>query len=121
MKELKHLHFYIRILYKCFICSLLLIFPFSLSAEEEYVLIIKNHQFIPDKIELPQNKKIKLIIDNQDDTVEEFESFDLRREKIIPANGKIKITIGPLEPGEYKFFGEFHQETAQGIVIVQNK
>ncbi len=119
MQELKHLHFYSKILYKYLICILLLIIPFSLLAEEEYEIIIKNHQFIPDKLELPQNQKIKLIINNQDDTVEEFESFDLRREKIIPASGKIKITIGPLEPGEYKFFGDFHQETAQGIIIVK--
>jgi len=82
-------------------------------------LIIKDHKFIPDILEIPANKKIKLIVHNQDDEVEEFESFDLRREKLIPAKGKIKVNIGPLEPGEYKFFGEFHMQTAQGKIIVK--
>ena len=52
-------------------------------------------------------------------TVEEFESFDLKREKIIPAKGKVIVIVGPLSSGEYSFFGEFHQETAQGKLIVK--
>jgi hypothetical protein len=105
---------------KIFYCiCFFFVLPLTLSANEEYLLIIKDHKFIPDILEMPANKKIKLIVHNQDDEVEEFESFDLRREKIIPAKGKIKVNIGPLEPGEYKFFGEFHIQTAQGKIIVK--
>jgi hypothetical protein len=89
-----------------------------LFANEEYELIIKEHKFIPDHLVVPANKKISLIIYNQDNEVEEFESFQLRREKIIPANGKIKINIGPLSSGEYNFFGDFHRESAKGVIIV---
>jgi hypothetical protein len=98
---------------------LFLIIPLNLIAIEEYTIIIKNHHFIPDKLVVPKDKKIKILLDNQDNEVEEFESFDLRREKIIPFNSQVTINIGPLDAGEYKFFGDFHSKTAQGIIIAQ--
>ena len=98
---------------------LLLILPLNLLANEEYVLVIKEHKFIPECLKIPSGVKIRLLIENHDDETEEFESFDLRREKIIPANEKIIINIGPLDPGEYRFFGDFHSETAQGIIKVE--
>ena len=97
---------------------ILLILPFYAFAFDEYVIVIKDHKFIPERLEIPANVKVKLVVDNQDDEVEEFESFDLRREKIVPARGKIKINIGPLGPGEYKIFGDFHSNSANGLIIV---
>ena len=82
-----------------------------------YEIIIKDHKFIPEKLEVPTGKKVRLLIRNTDSTVEEFESFDLKREKIVPSNGKIKVSIGPLKPGTYNYFGEFHAKTAQGQII----
>ncbi|MFY9589835.1 cupredoxin domain-containing protein [Rickettsia endosymbiont of Halotydeus destructor] len=84
----------------------------------EVNIIIKNHRFIPDIVEVPKNTKLRLIINNQDDTVEEFESNDLHREKIVMPNSSINIILAPLSPGRYDFFGDFHQETAQGALIV---
>ena len=90
---------------------------FSFAAKPTFTITIKNHQFSPQELIVPANEKIKLIIENQDSTAEEFESYDLNREKIVTGNGKITIFIGPLKPGEYKYFGEFHEDTAQGIII----
>ena len=84
-------------------------------------LVIKNHQFQPKILELPAGKKIRLTIYNQDDTIEEFESIALKREKIILANSYARIILAPLKQGEYKFFGEFHEDTAQGKIIVKEK
>jgi len=89
----------------------------SHAEREVFKIIIKNHQFLPKELIVPANEKIKLIVENQDPTAEEFESYDLNREKIVTGNGKITIFIGPLKPGEYKYFGEFHEDTAQGIII----
>ncbi len=91
----------------------------ELLALEQYTITIKNHHFIPDKLIIPSSKKIKIIIDNQDDEVEEFESFDLHREKIVPGKSKIIIKIGPLEAREYRFFGDFHRKTANGLIIAE--
>ena len=35
------------------------------------------------------------------------------------AGQTVTIFLGPLEPGEYKFFGDFHQDTAQGVLEVK--
>lgn len=80
---------------------------------------IRDHLFWPSEIIVPANTKVKLMIYNRDPTSEEFESYELNREKVILGNRKAIIFIGPLLPGEYPFFGEFHPETAQGKVIVE--
>lgn len=82
-------------------------------------LIIKDHKFLPEVLILPAGKKIKIKVHNQDATIEEFESRDLKREKIISGNSKAVIILAPLKVGEYKFFGEFHEETAQGKIIIK--
>ena len=82
-------------------------------------LVIKDHLFYPSELIVPVNKKIKLIVDNQDSTPEEFESYELNREKVILGNSKAMIFIGPLAPGEYPFFGEFNMATAQGKLIAK--
>ncbi len=82
-------------------------------------LVISQHRFQPAEITVPANTKVKLVIDNQDNTAEEFESHALNREKVIPANKTGVIFIGPLKPGKYEFFGEFHPSTAKGTVIVK--
>ena len=89
------------------------------AADNEFVIVIKDHKFFPAKITVPASTKIKLIIENQDVTPEEFESFDLNREKVVSGNGKITIFIGPLKPGKYSYFGDFHQTSAQGTIIAE--
>lgn len=84
-----------------------------------FQLVIKNHRFEPATLELPAGQKIKLVIENQDPTPEEFESHQLNREKIIPANGKTSIFLGPLDAGRYPFFGEFNPKTAIGTIVVK--
>ncbi|MCH8348449.1 MAG: cupredoxin domain-containing protein [Proteobacteria bacterium] len=68
---------------------------------------------------VPAGVKIKLIVINQDPTPEEFESFELNREKIIGGGRTAIIYIGPLKPGEYPFFGEFNMDTALGKIIAE--
>jgi sRNA-binding regulator protein Hfq len=89
------------------------------NAADEYTIMIKNHVFTPAQLTVPADKKIKLIIENQDATPEEFESYPLNREKVIAANGKASVYVGPLKPGRYPFFGEFNEATAQGTLIVE--
>ena len=84
----------------------------------EFTLAIRENRFHPQQLEVPANTRIKLIVHNQDATPEEFESYELNREKIIPGNSKATIFVGPLSPGEYPFFGEFHEQSAQGVLIV---
>ncbi|MDX2050241.1 MAG: cupredoxin domain-containing protein [Rickettsiaceae bacterium] len=80
---------------------------------------IRNNKFEPEEIKVSPGKKIKLIVTNYDNTIEEFESSSLRREKIIPPGKTVNIMLAPLSPGEYSFIGEFHPETAKGKLIVE--
>lgn len=89
------------------------------AATQEIEIIIKDHLFFPSVVEVPAGQKIRLKIINQDPTPEEFESYELNREKVIAGNRETVIFIGPLQPGEYPFFGEFNPRTAQGKVVAQ--
>jgi hypothetical protein len=80
---------------------------------------IKDHLFYPDVVIVPANTKVKLRIRNLDPTPEEFESYELNREKVIAGESETVVFIGPLPVGEYPFFGEFYPKTAQGKVVVE--
>ncbi|OGT72394.1 MAG: hypothetical protein A3H44_05515 [Gammaproteobacteria bacterium RIFCSPLOWO2_02_FULL_57_10] len=85
----------------------------------EFEIEIREHLFYPSELRIPAGQKIKLIIRNLDATPEEFESYELNREKVIVGNSQGIVFIGPLKAGEYPFFGEFNPKTAQGKVIVE--
>ncbi|RLA19471.1 MAG: cupredoxin domain-containing protein [Gammaproteobacteria bacterium] len=93
--------------------------PLSIAGSPIIEIEIRNHLFFPDVITIPADTKIKLMIYNRDNSSEEFESYELNREKIIPGKSRAVIFIGPLPAGEYPFFGEFFPKTAQGKVVVK--
>ncbi|MBL0319472.1 MAG: cupredoxin domain-containing protein [Alphaproteobacteria bacterium] len=105
---------------KVLILTSLFVFVSSVSAyAQDYQLNIKDHKFTPETLEIPAGKKVKIVIKNQDATPEEFESYELNREKIIKGNSEVSIFVGPLKAGSYPFFGEFHKEIAKGQIIVK--
>lgn len=85
----------------------------------EHRLTLLNHAFDPQTLTIPAGQKIKLILANRDASAAEFESDDLRREKIIPAKGEVVMYVGPLDPGSYAFFDDFHHDTTTGSLIVK--
>ncbi|MEJ2625373.1 MAG: cupredoxin domain-containing protein [Pseudolabrys sp.] len=85
----------------------------------DYTLTLKNHRFTPSEIKVPANKRVKLTVVNDDATPEEFESHKLRVEKVIAGKAKAVVRIGPLKPGSYPFVGEYHEDTAKGVVIAE--
>jgi hypothetical protein len=84
-----------------------------------FELEIRDHLFFPEVLVVPANTRIKLLVSNSDSSPEEFESYELNREKVIMGKRTAVIFIGPLLPGEYPFFGEFHPETALGTIVAQ--
>lgn len=84
-----------------------------------FTLTLRDHRFIPESLEVPAGRRVKLVVHNEDATVEEFESHDLGREKLVAGRGSIVVYVGPLTAGEYAFFGEYHQETANGRLIAR--
>lgn len=84
-----------------------------------YDISIRNHLFEPAELTIPANTKVRLAVHNLDPTPEEFESWELNREKVILGGQTATIFVGPLPPGEYPFFGEFNPKTAQGRLVVR--
>jgi plastocyanin len=82
-------------------------------------LTIQDHRFTPAEVTVPAGTKVKLQVSNRDASPEEFESHELNREKVIPGGQQAVIFIGPLKPGKYPFFGEYHEDTAKGVIIVK--
>lgn len=93
--------------------------PLLALATDEITIVIKDHKFTPSEVRIPAGQKVKLIIDNQDATPEEFESAELNREKIIAGKSKGTVYVGPLKAGKYPFMGEFNQATARGVIIAE--
>lgn len=104
---------------KLFLWILLINPGISFAEVPEFTIEIRDHLFFPSTLSVPAYRKIKLIIINQDSTPEEVESYELNREKVIMGGSRAIIFIGPLDPGEYPFFGEFNPKTAQGIIRAQ--
>jgi plastocyanin len=97
-----------------------LLLTFSAYAQDfEAHLTIREHKFEPAELTVPAGQKIKLLVENQDATPEEFERNELNREKIVVGKGTITVFLGPLDAGRYPFFGDFHQETAQGVLVAR--
>ncbi len=92
----------------------------SAAAEvPEFTIEIRDHLFYPSELVIPADTKVKVIVVNHDPTPEEFESYELNREKVIMGGARANIFLGPLPPGVYPFFGEFNPKTAQGSVRVE--
>src|ERR1700756_2081965 len=89
------------------------------AQEPTYTLTIKDHKFQPAEIEIPAGQKIALTVKNDDPTPEEFESIELRREKVVSGGDQITVYIGPLKAGRYEFFGDFNPTTARGHIIAK--
>lgn len=106
-----------KVIIQCLLISCL--FSFQTYADVlELDIHIKEHKFYPEILEVPAGVKIRLNIYNDDDTIEEFDSIDLKREKIILPKSSARIILAPLKPGKYHFIGEFNEDTAQGDIIV---
>jgi hypothetical protein len=77
---------------------------------------IRAQAFAPAELSVPTDVKVELHVINDDDLPAEFESYDLSREIVVPAHSQVKVFIGPLKAGRYRFFNDFHQES-EGYVV----
>lgn len=85
----------------------------------DYELLIRDGRFVPDVVEVKAGTKFRLRIRNDGPGPEEFESTELKKEKVLPAGASSNLIFQPLKPGSYAFFGEFHPQTAQGRIVAR--
>ena len=70
------------------------------------------------RIEVPAGKRIRIEVHNAGKGAAEFESVELRKEKVLAPGAESVVVIAPQSPGEYKFFDDFHQ-SARGVIVVK--
>jgi plastocyanin len=99
--------------------ALLLAVPALAADEPTFKLAARDGVFTPAVIEVPAGKRVRLEVTNEGKTPMEFESRDLKQEKVIPPGGKAMLTINAMKPGEYRFFDEFHEKTGQGKLVAK--
>lgn len=104
---------------RLFVAAFALSLPLQAFAADDYTLTLKDHAFTPAELVLPADKKVKIVVKNEDSTSAEFESKELNREKVINGNSKATIMVGPLKPGTYAFVDEFHEDVAKGKIVVK--
>ena len=85
----------------------------------EIALTIEKNRFAPEEIRVKAGQVFVLAITNKDGAPEEFESHDLRIEKVVPAGKTVRIRVPALKAGRYKFVGEYHEKTAKGVIIAE--
>lgn len=80
-------------------------------------LLLQGNRFEPSELRVPAGTRFLLVVRNADPTVAEFESAELRVERVITAGRETTLRLGPLAPGRYPFEDEFHRDTAKGVLI----
>ncbi len=88
-------------------------------ADAPIVVHLKNHKFTPSTIKVKANQPSMIVLYNDDDTADEFDSSSLKIEKVVPGKNRGNIRVRALAPGKYPFMGEYHAATAQGVVIAE--
>lgn len=112
-----------------FPARLLLVLPvafFSISqsaAEDDPAFLIEftDGRIVPPVLEVPSGTRFKLELRNTGADPVEFESVELRKEKVLGPGVTSFIVIRRLDPGEYRFFDDFHPGTAPATLIAREQ
>ena len=91
----------------------------AFGADLEIPVTIEKNRFQPDEIKVKAGTPFVLVVTNKDATPEEFESKELRIEKVIPGGKTMKIRVRALKSGSYPFIGEYHEATAKGRIVAE--
>ncbi|WP_439146388.1 cupredoxin domain-containing protein [Vibrio sp.] len=105
------------------ILLLLWVLPFYASAAEKFTveLTVNNGVFRPQVLNVPTKKIIRIKISNIGDQPAEFESIQLRKEKVLAPGASSVVVIAPLREGTYTFFDDFHLDLAKGKIVASGQ
>ncbi len=90
-------------------------------ADDDPVFLIEfaNGAIMPSVLEVPAGARFKLELRNSGSDPVEFESVELRKEKVLGPGATSFIVIRRLEPGEHHFFDDFHLYMPPATLIAQ--
>lgn len=83
----------------------------------QIAIVLRGHQFVPADVTAPAGTRIELRVHNAQKVPAEFESSSLHREQVVTPGATIRVYVGPLSPGRYEFFDDFHPATRGHLVV----
>jgi hypothetical protein len=93
----------------------------SLTAEAKdpmtYEITLKGQTFTPAELNVPAGEPFIIKLKNENDAAAEFESKDMKFEKIVAGHATIPVKVKALPGGTFEFFDEYHEEAARGTVV----
>jgi hypothetical protein len=84
-----------------------------------FVIEFADGAITPQTIEVPAGRPFKLELRNTGTSPVEFESLELRKEKVLGPGVTSFIVIRRLSSGEYRFFDDFHPGTPPALLIAR--
>ena len=84
-----------------------------------FVIEFKDGAISPPVIEVPAGTRFKLELRNTGLSPVEFESIELRKEKVLGPGVTSFIVIRSLDPGEYRFFDDFHLDMPPATLVAR--
>lgn len=84
-----------------------------------FVIEFKDGAISPSVIEVPAGTRFKLDLRNTGLSPVEFESVELRKEKVLGPGATSFIVIRNLDPGEYRFFDDFHLDMPPATLVAR--
>jgi hypothetical protein len=73
----------------------------------------------PLRLQVPANKTIEIELVNKGQGPAEFESKQLRKEKVLAPGATVTMVIRGLDPGEYDFFDDFHPDAPPAVLVAK--
>jgi plastocyanin len=89
------------------------------NAATVFVIKAERGRFQPTQLEVAPHQPFKVQVTSAEQTPIEFESFELRRERVVRPGETITVNMPALSPGTYKFFDDFHRDTPEGAIVVK--
>lgn len=85
-----------------------------------YLVEMKDGVLMPTELVVPEKTKFRLVVRNLGKKPAEFESNQLRQEKVLFMGAETTLVIIPLDVGTYDYFDDF-APTTHGKIIVKAK
>ncbi len=85
---------------------------------KEIALTIEKSRFEPREVRVKSGAPFVLVVTNKDAKAAEFESKDLKVEKVVPAGKTVRVRVRALKPGSYAFEDDFNKQN-QGKIVAE--
>jgi hypothetical protein len=103
----------------CGLALALMAAPTSAGEDPTFRLEFNDGAITPSRLEVPANTRFRLELKNSGKTPAEFESKELKKEKVLAAESESVLVIRTLDPGEYPFFDDFHPDAPPAVLVAK--